>query len=207
VPCDVFITEATFALPVFHHPSDASEIGKLLRSLQTFPERTHLVGVYALGKCQRVIKLLRAAGYDKRIWLHGGLATLCALYQKHGVDLGDIALVSEAVLETFKGAIVLCPPSAIADRWSRRFFDPIPAMASGWMGVRARARQRGAELPLVISDHADWSELTQTLKDVGAPKVWVTHGREEALVHYARSIGIEAEALHLAGREEEEGES
>jgi len=120
------------------------------------------------------------------------------------VDLGDIALVSDAILETFKGAIVLCPPSAIADRWSRRFAEPIPAMASGWMGVRARARQRGAELPLIISDHADWSELCQTLKDVGAPKVWVTHGREEALVHMARSIGIEAEALHLAGREEED---
>jgi putative mRNA 3-end processing factor len=204
VPCDVFITEATFALPVFHHPSDAGEIGKLLRSLATFPERTHLVGVYALGKCQRVIKLLRAAGYDKRIWLHGALVSLCNLYSDHGVDLGDIAPVSEAVLETFKGAIVLCPPSALADRWSRRFFDPIPAMASGWMGVRARARQRGAELPLIISDHADWAELTQTLKDVGAPKVWVTHGREEALVHYARSVGIEAEALHLAGREEED---
>jgi putative mRNA 3-end processing factor len=102
---------------------------------------------------------------------------------------------------------VLCPPSAISDRWTRRFNEPIPAMASGWMGVRARARQRGAELPLVISDHADWPELCQTLKDVGAPKVWVTHGREEALVHMARSLGIEAEALHLAGREEEEGES
>jgi len=207
VPCDVFITEATFALPVFHHPSDAGEVGKLLRSLATFPERTHLVGVYALGKCQRVIKLLRAAGYDQRIWLHGGLASLCKLYQDHGVDLGDIALVSDAILETFKGAIVLCPPSAMADRWSRRFFEPIPAMASGWMGIRARARQRGAELPLIISDHADWSELCMTLKDVGAPRVWVTHGREEALVHHASSIGIEAEALHLAGREEEEGEA
>jgi putative mRNA 3-end processing factor len=207
VPCDVFITEATFALPVFHHPSDAGEIGKLLRSLATFPERTHLVGVYALGKCQRVIKLLRAAGYDRRIWLHGSLASLCTLYQDHGIDLGDIALVSDAVLETFKGAIVLCPPSAMSDRWSRRFFDPIPAMASGWMSIRARARQRGAELPLIISDHADWAELCMTLKDVGAPKVWVTHGREEALVHMARSIGIEAEALHLAGREEEEGEA
>ncbi len=139
-----------------------------------------------------------------RLGLHGGLAALCKLYQDHGVDLGNIALVSDAILETFKGAIVLCPPSAIADRWSRRFFDPISSMASGWMGVRARARQRGAELPLIISDHADWAELTQTLKDVGAPKVWVTHGREEALVAYARSIGIDAEALHLAGREEED---
>jgi len=203
VPCDVFITEATFALPVFHHPPDDGEIGKLLRSVDTFPERTHLVGVYALGKCQRVIMLLRAAGYDRRIWLHGSLLALCKLYQDHGINLGDVAPVSEAVLETFRGAIVLCPPSALADRWSRRFADPVAAVCSGWMGVRARARQRGAELPLVISDHADWPELTQTLKDVGAPKVWVTHGREDALVHYARSIGIDAEALHLAGREEE----
>ena len=203
VPCDVFITEATFALPVFHHPPDMGEIGKLLRSVATFPERTHLVGVYALGKCQRVIKLLRAAGYDKRIWLHGSLLALCKLYEDHGIDLGDVAPVSDAILETFRGAIVLCPPSAMADRWSRRFADPVAAVCSGWMSVRARARQRGAELPLVISDHADWPELTQTLRDVSAPKVWVTHGREEALVHYAHSIGIDAEALHLAGREEE----
>ena len=203
VPCDVFITEATFALPVFQHPSDIGEIAKLLRSVATFPERTHLVGVYALGKCQRVIRLLRAAGWDRRIWLHGSLVTMCRLYQDHGVDLGDVAPVSDALLETFRGAIVLAPPSAIADRWSRRFADPIPAVCSGWMRVRARARQSNAELPLIVSDHADWPELVQTLKDVGAPRVWVTHGREEALVHQARSMGIEAEALHLAGREEE----
>jgi putative mRNA 3-end processing factor len=205
VPCDVFITEATFALPVFHHPSDAGEIGKLLRSVATFPERSHLVGVYALGKCQRVIRLLRAAGYDRRIWLHGALVSLCRLYQEQGIDLGDVAPASEAILETFRGAIVLCPPGAIADRWSRRFAEPISAVCSGWMGVRARARQRGAELPLVISDHADWPELSRTLKDVGAPRVWVTHGREEALVFHARSLGIEAEALHLGGRDEEDG--
>ncbi len=128
---------------------------------------------------------------------------LCKLYQEQGVDLGDIAHVSDAILENFRGAIVLCPPSAIADRWSRRFADPVPAVCSGWMRVRARARQSGAELPLIISDHADWPELCQTLKDVGAPKVWVTHCREEALVHMARSLGIDAAALHLAGREEE----
>ena len=203
IPCDVFITEATFALPVFHHPSDSGEIGKLLRSLATFPERTHLVGVYALGKCQRVIKLLRLAGWVQRIWLHASLMALCKLYQDQGVDLGDIAHVSDAILETFRGAIVLAPPSALVDRWSRRSADPVPAICSGWMSVRARARQSGAELPLIISDHADWPELTQTLRDVGAPRVWVTHGREEALVHHARSIGIDAEALHLAGREEE----
>ena len=204
IACDVFVTEATFALPVFRHPPDHMEVARLIESLHTFPERCHLVGVYALGKCQRLIRLLREAGYEDRLWLHGALVALCDLYRAQGVDLGDVAPVTAAPTDmSFAGKIVLCPPSALADRWSRRFPDPIPAAASGWMRVRARARQRGAELPMVISDHADWPELTQTLRDVAAPAVWVTHGREDALVHYARSIGIEAEALHVAGREEE----
>jgi putative mRNA 3-end processing factor len=79
-------------------------------------------------------------------------------------------------------------------------------MASGWMRVRARARQRAVELPLVISDHADWDELTATMEEVGAGQVWITHGREEALVHYARGRGIDARALSLVGRDEDEGE-
>ena len=82
--------------------------------------------------------------------------------------------------------------------------DPVTAVASGWMRIRARARQRGAELPLIISDHADWDELTATIRDVQAGEIWVTHGREDALVHHARSLGLEARALRLVGREEED---
>ena len=98
---------------------------------------------------------------------------------------------------------MLCPPGALNDRWSRGFPEPVTAMASGWMRVRQRARQGGVELPLVLSDHADWDELTATIHDMKAPRLWVTHGREEALVHYARSQGVEAEALSLVGVEEE----
>lgn len=204
VPCDVFITEATFGLPVFRHPPDTDEISRLLRSVDTFPERCHLVGVYALGKCQRLIGLLREAGYDRIIYLHGALQNLCTLYERLGVELGPLAPVAGLPKSALKGRIVLCPPSAIADRWSRRMPDPVTAMASGWMRVRARARQRGAELPLIISDHADWDELTRTIREVEAEEVWVTHGREDALVHYARSLGLAARALSLVGREEED---
>jgi putative mRNA 3-end processing factor len=76
-------------------------------------------------------------------------------------------------------------------------------MASGWMSVRARARQRGVELPLRISDHADWDDLVRTIEETGAERVWVTHGREEALVHQCRQLGLEAEALSLVGFEED----
>ena len=204
VPCDVFVTEATFGLPVFRHPPDLGEVGKLLHSMALFPERSHVVGVYALGKCQRLITLLRAAGYDRPIWLHGALEPLCRLYSDWGVELGELRPATVAAKEDLKGALVLAPPAAVADRWARRLADPVVAMASGWMRVRQRARQRGVELPLVISDHADWDELCQTLEDVGAPEVWVTHGREEALVHYATSRGIRARALALIGFEDED---
>lgn len=203
MPCDVFITEATFGLPVFRHPPAADEIARLLASLRRFPERTHLVGAYALGKAQRIVMLLRSAGYDAPIYIHGALANLCALYRRLGVGLGELRPVGSAPAEELVGAVVVAPPSALSDRWSRRLADPVRAMASGWMRVRARARQRGAELPLVISDHADWDELSATLHDVGAPRVWVTHGREEALVHHARRQGFDARALYLLGREEE----
>src|SRR5690606_31985339 len=85
VACDVFVSEATFGLPVFRHPDDRAEIAKLLRSLALFPERAHLVGVYALGKAQRVIRLLRAAGWDRPLYIHGALAGLCDLYRSLGV--------------------------------------------------------------------------------------------------------------------------
>jgi putative mRNA 3-end processing factor len=204
VKCDVFITEATFGLPVFCHPPDKAEIAKVLHARELFPERSVLIGVYALGKCQRVIGLLRRAGYDRPIYLHGALQALTQLYEDRGVTLGPTASVAGMVPAQLKAEIVLCPPSAIGEVWSRRMGDPVPAVASGWMRIRARARQARAELPLIISDHADWDELLATVRDVDAPEVWVTHGREEALIHAIEQTGRKARALSLVGYEDEE---
>jgi putative mRNA 3-end processing factor len=202
--CDVLITEATFALPVFRHGEGSLEIGKVLRSLALFPDRTHLVGVYALGKAQRVIALLRLAGYDSPIYLHGALETFTRYYAARGLDPGEVKVVREAPRAALAGAIVLCPPAAMHDVWARRFGDPVRSLASGWMRLRARARQRGVELPLVISDHADWEELTATIGASGAGEIWVTHGREEALVHWSVARSLKARALNVAGYGEED---
>ncbi|WP_375456888.1 ligase-associated DNA damage response exonuclease [uncultured Methylobacterium sp.] len=199
VPCDVFITEATFGLPVFRMPDTAGEVRKLLDSVALFPERAHIVGAYALGKAQRVMMLLRQAGYDRPIHLHGAMERLTDLYKREGFPLGETPKVAAADRASLKGAIVLCPPSAIQDVWSRKFPDPVTSFASGWMRVRARARQKGVELPLVISDHADWPDLCRTIRETGAGEVWVTHGQEDALVHWCGSQGIAAKPLHLLG--------
>jgi putative mRNA 3-end processing factor len=204
VPCDVFITEATFGLPVFRHGNAADEVKKLLASVALFPERAHLVGAYSLGKAQRVIALLREAGYDAPIYLHGAMEAITRYYESRGIALGELRPAKGMKKADLAGTITLAPPSATSDIWTRRFPDPVTAFASGWMRVRARARQRGVELPLVISDHADWDGLTATIAATGAGEVWVTHGQEDALVHWCKARGLAARPLDLVGYGDEE---
>ena len=204
VPCDVFITEATFGLPVFRHGDAADEVKKLLASVALFPERAHLVGAYSLGKAQRVIALLRAQATTRRSicmarWkrsrttMKAAASRLASCAPSRAMKKADLA-----------GTITLAPPSATSDIWTRRFPDPVTAFASGWMRVRARARQRGIELPLVISDHADWDGLTATIAATGAGEIWVTHGQEDALVHWCKAAGLAARPLDLVGYGDEE---
>jgi putative mRNA 3-end processing factor len=204
VPCDVFITEATFGLPVFRHGDPDAEIAKLLRSVALFPERAHLVGAYSLGKAQRVIALIRKAGHDQPIYLHGSMEKITRYYQSRGIDLGAVELAREAKKAELAGTITLCPPSTLKELWSRRFPDPVTCFASGWMRVRARARQYLVELPLVISDHADWDGLTATIAATGASEVWVTHGQEDALVHWSATRGLRARPLDIVGYGDED---
>ena len=206
VPCDIFITEATFGLPIFRNPDPDKEIERLMDSMRRLPESTHVVGVYSLGKAQRVIALARNAGYDQPIYLHGALQSLCDYYISEGIDLGPLEPATVAQKENLKGALVLAPPSAIRETWSRRLHHPVTCYASGWMTVRQRVKQRNAELPLRISDHADWPDLLDTIQATGCSEVWVTHGQEDALVHVCRERGLRAKPLSLVGFSEDSDE-
>ncbi|NGM45545.1 ligase-associated DNA damage response exonuclease [Rhodobacter sp. SGA-6-6] len=199
VACDVFITEATFGLPVFRHPDPRTEAGRLVASMAEFPDRPHLVGVYPLGKAQRVIALARAAGHDAPIAIHGALKRLCDYHAEQGIDLGPLVPATDPG----EAQLVLAPPSAFASPWVQRFRDPVLSYASGWMTVRARARQRGVELPLVISDHVDWPQLTATIRDLGPQEVWITHGTEDGLMRWCEIEGIPSRPLRLVGYEDE----
>jgi putative mRNA 3-end processing factor len=203
-PCDIFITEATFGLPVFRHPDTGSEVDRLLHRLHADPSRCILIGAYALGKAQRLIVEIRNRGHHAPIYYHGAMERLCRLYEELGVPLGELRPATGVPKAEIAGHIVICPPGALNDRWSRRLPDPVTAMASGWMRIRARARQRNVELPLIISDHADWDELTTTIREVAPKEVWITHGREDALKHWCMTHQIKARELNLVGYEDED---
>ena len=205
--CDAFISEATFGLPVFRHPDPRQEVARLLASCRAFPDRPHLVGAYALGKAQRLMALIHAAGWDRPIHLHGAMEKITAYYRAEGIALGETRRVVAKERGALGGEIVICPPSATRDLWARAFGDPVVAFASGWMRTRARARQGGVHLPLVVSDHADWDELRLTILDTGCEELWITHGAEDALVHWAVQRGLRARPLHLMGYGDEDEET
>ncbi|MGC6517122.1 MAG: ligase-associated DNA damage response exonuclease [Candidatus Puniceispirillaceae bacterium] len=203
--CDVFITEATFGLPVFSHPSPIEEVNKLLNFCSLFPNRSCFIGAYALGKAQRVIKLLRLSGYETPIYLHGALLPLSHYYKSQGIELGTLLPLPEkprgGANQELKGHIIMGPPSAIGSPWANRLPDPIICFASGWMQVKARAKQRSVEVPLILSDHADWQDILRTVCEIAPKEVWITHGNEEALLHEFAKRGQKARALSMVGFE------
>ena len=199
IQTETLITEATFGLPIFKHPNPKDEIEKLLHSIKTFSSKCHIVGAYALGKSQRVISLLREKGYDDTIYLHGAIEKITNYYLNRGIKLGKLKKVTKEDINSLKGKIIIAPPSAIKDKWVRKFSDVRHCLASGWMIVKQRAKQSKIELPLVISDHADWNELTNTILRSNAKKIWLTHGRTDALKYWCKKNNINAEALDLIG--------
>jgi putative mRNA 3-end processing factor len=150
--------------------------------------------------------LIHAAGWQRPIFIHGAMEKITDLYRAAGIALGEVRKVAGQDRGKLGGEIVICPPSATRDLWARGFPDPVVAFASGWMRIRARARQAGVQLPLVVSDHADWDELCATILDTECEEVWITHGAEDALVHWATERGLRARPLHLMGYGDEEAD-
>lgn len=198
--CHVYVSEATFGVPVFRHPDASAEVARLLASRAAFPERPHLIAAYSLGKAQRLIALLREAGIDETIYVSKPALKLCQVYEAFGVALGPLAPAETASARELEGALVLAPRGALDADALARCDTPVTVTASGWNRVRRLARGRGgADLSLVISDHADWDELTATAKEIAPEELWITYGRADALTRWAEGEGLRARALEKVG--------
>ncbi|WP_095960493.1 ligase-associated DNA damage response exonuclease [Corallococcus macrosporus] len=197
VPCDTFITEATFGLPIFRWDATEQVAEDILRwwDANRALGRAAVLFCYALGKAQRLLAEL-AKLTDRAVFVHGALHALVDVYRDAGVRMLPTQLVSEVEKGTsFAGALVLAPPSASGSTWMRRFGEYETGFASGWMRVRGNRRRRGFDRGFVLSDHADWPDLLRTVKDTQAERVLVTHGYTEPLARYLREQGVDAAPL------------
>jgi putative mRNA 3-end processing factor len=202
LPCNTFITESTFGLPVFRWPAQK----EILRDINAWwrknreENRTSIMFAYALGKAQRIL-----AGLDPEIGpvlTHGAVERVNQCYRETGIELCPTRPVAEITSKKdFEGAMVIAPPSANSGRWTKKFPQISTAFASGWMQIRGNRRRRSVDRGFVLSDHADWPGLLETVQATGAQEVWVTHGYAPEFVRWLEEKGLRARELttHFTG--------
>jgi putative mRNA 3-end processing factor len=202
--CDVFISEATFALPVYRWSQTRDVIADIARWWGANRERglCSMLFCYALGKAQRVLAELRAFTAEP-VYVHGAVGVLVDLYRKAGIAMLPTLLATMERSADYRGALIIAPPGAAGTPWMRRFGDHVTGFCSGWMRVRGDRRRCGYDRGFVLSDHADWPALIETCLATHAPCVLLTHGRTEALTRYLNEHGVEARALMTAYSSEE----
>jgi putative mRNA 3-end processing factor len=196
VPCDVFISEATFALPAYRW-IETPTVAREILSWWHENRRRGLASVlfaYALGKAQRVLSEL-AALTDDAVFLHGAVAGLTDVYRAQGISMLETLPATVSGKSDYAGALILAPPSAAGSSWMRRFGDHRTGFCSGWMRVRGDRRRRGYDRGFVLSDHADWPSLLRTCHESQARRILLTHGYTDALCRYLREQGVDAAAL------------
>jgi putative mRNA 3-end processing factor len=196
IRCDTFITESTFALPIYRWPVSPDVFEDINRwwAGNAAAGRTSVLFCYAFGKAQRIL-----AGVDRSLGplvVHGAIEPLNQAYRATGVQLPPTRLVSDVIDKAeLRSALVLAPPSAQGTPWLKRFGDYSDAFASGWMQLRGARRRRALDRGFVLSDHADWPGLMRTVEDTGAGRVIVTHGQVAVMVRWLCEQGWEAEAF------------
>lgn len=194
--CDTFITEATFALPVYRWIPDEEVFAQINQWWQLNQQRgkTSVLFCYALGKAQRIL-----AGIDAGIgpiYTHGAVERITQDYRQSGVELPATKLAGIAPRKTeWSKGLVLAPPSAMGTPWLRRFGAIATGFASGWMIVRGMRRRKAIDRGFILSDHSDWTDLLTAISRTGAERVLVTHGYVPILVRYLRETGIDAAGL------------
>jgi putative mRNA 3-end processing factor len=193
VKCNTYITESTFGLPIYNWKPQ-SEIYQNIKDWvikNCEEDKTSILIAYSLGKAQRLLHPIAETG--KKIFLHGAVWNAHQALLHAGWQLPEVERVwPDAPKEIYKGQVVIAPSSAESSPWIKRFSPYAIGICSGWMQVRGNVRRKNADAGFVLSDHADWKGLLQTIKATGADKVFVTHGFQSAFSRYLNECGLEA---------------
>lgn len=196
VKCNTFVTESTFALPIYNWENEEKIFESINKWWQSNAEEgvASIIYGYALGKSQRILSILDSS--IGPIYTHGAVENITEIYRKRGVKLPSTTLATNLDSKTdFSKSIVIAPSSADGTTWLRKFGDISTAFASGWMQVRGNKRRGNFDKGFVMSDHVDWCGVLDTIKDTGAENVWITHGYSDILSRYLNERGYNSKVL------------
>jgi putative mRNA 3-end processing factor len=193
VKCNVFVTESTFGLPVYKWKEQSQVMASINDWWNTNRNegKTSVLTGYTLGKSQRILRNIDLS--IGPVFVHGAVDSVNQIMRSQGIELPEAPRVTDDIKkEDLRGALIICPPSAVGSPWMRRFFPYSLGVASGWMKLRGTRRRRGADRGFVLSDHADWDDLNVAIRATGAERVFVTHGYSEIFTQWLNTQGLEA---------------
>lgn len=198
VPCDHFITESTFGLPVFQWPSPSSVFEKINNWWQENSEQQQasIIMAYSLGKAQRIIQNVNHA--IGPVYVHSSVHNMNKALEASGMQLKPTKLLKEPEGKNLANALIICPPGTQDSIWMKKIKNPRMAFASGWMHLRGTRRRRSVETGFVLSDHADWEGLNSAIKNTGAENIYVTHGYSDIFTKWLNEQGYSASSLRTA---------
>ena len=208
LPCNVFITESTFGLPVYQWKPQQQIFYDVQNWIQTNREKgkNSVVIAYSLGKAQRLLPCLKEIAAS--VYVHGAIWNIHQALIQAGFQLPEVKRVMPDMgRDAFREAVIIAPPSADQSPWMRRFSPYGVGVCSGWMQIRGNIRRRNADAGFAMSDHADWNGLLEVIRGTGAEKVFVTHGFQSAFSRYLNEMGIASEEIRTAYGDEAELET
>lgn len=200
--CHTFITEATFAQPMYSWPDQSELWPQIIDWWQVNRawNRASVIYSYALGKAQRILAGLR--DFQGKLLTQAFVETATRDYRRSGIDLPPTYSVDDLPDSTdWKQGIVIAPPGARGGKWMRRLGPVSTAFASGWMTHTGACQRHRVDQGFVLSDHADWNEILTAVKETGAERILVTHGAIQTLVQELNRRGYQAAPLNPQERE------
>ncbi len=193
IKCHTFISETTFALPVFRWQSQQSVIDEIDAwwAQNAAIGRPSLISAYSLGKAQRILQAVdHSIG---PIYSHHSTIAVNKAFRQHGIALKeDLPLTENVSKKELSRALIIAPGTSVDETLAPKLGDFALGMASGWMMLRKMRKGRAAHRGFVLSDHADWDGLNEAIRATEAERVILTHGYTRQYARWLNEQGIPA---------------
>ena len=198
--CKTLITECTFGLPEFVFP-DVSQIVKqvneIVSDLYSKGKPVILLG-YELGKSQTISQLF---GNWEPLYYHDSIKKMNDLHRNLGIPLKEAIGHSEAAsngLLDKKPWVMVAPMMNSKNQFIQKMkskYDAVTIGFSGWANSKKFPYVRGTDYSMPLSDHCDYNELIQLVKQSGAEKIYTVHGFVDEFSQSLLELGFYSQPL------------
>jgi putative mRNA 3-end processing factor len=195
------IIESTFGRPEYSLPA-LSEIthrtNKIISEMYDMGIPVILMG-YALGKAQVLTKLF---GHWDPVFVHDSVAKMNSVHSELGIDLKNATTFSEAeekgLLSKHRPWIMIAPMMGGRSAFLKRIKEQYGAVAIGFSGWAADPRYRytmGVDYAMPFSDHCDYVELVEAVRQCNPEKVYTFHGFAAEFAGSLKKMGFDAQPI------------